>query len=104
MEFMLTNITDSRTVYVNVKFVKFIEEDAKSGNAIITMNDNAVFHTNENCAELLENWGIVKVEDEDATLEKNECMIETGNGVFDCSLGTQLEALNEELRLLSYEA
>lgn len=40
---------------------------------------------------------------EDATLGKNECMIETGSGVFDCSLGTQLEALNEELRLLSYE-
>lgn len=40
---------------------------------------------------------------EDATLNRNECMIETGNGVFDCSLGTQLEALNEELRLLSYE-
>lgn len=40
---------------------------------------------------------------EDATLSRNECMIETGNGVFDCSLGTQLEALNEELRLLSYE-
>lgn len=40
---------------------------------------------------------------EDVTLNKNECMIETGNGVFDCSLGTQLAALNEELRLLSYE-
>lgn len=40
---------------------------------------------------------------EDATLGKNECMIETGNGIFDCSLGTQLEALNQELRLLSYE-
>ena len=40
---------------------------------------------------------------EDATLDRNECMIETGNGVFDCSLGTQLEALNEELRLLAYE-
>ena len=40
---------------------------------------------------------------EDVTLGKNECMIETGNGVFDCSLGTQLEALNEELRLLSYK-
>lgn len=40
---------------------------------------------------------------EDATLGRNECMIETGNGVFDCSLGTQLEALNEELRLLSYD-
>lgn len=40
---------------------------------------------------------------EDATLKKNECTIETGNGVFDCSLGTQLEALNEELRLLSFQ-
>ena len=40
---------------------------------------------------------------EDATLDqKRECVIETGNGVFDCSLGTQLEALNEELRLLAY--
>ena len=40
---------------------------------------------------------------EDSTLARSECMIETGNGVFDCGLGTQLEALNEELRLLSYE-
>ncbi len=47
----------------------------------------------------LENVDII----EDATLAKSECMIETGNGVFDCSLGTQLESLNEELRLLSYE-
>lgn len=47
----------------------------------------------------LENVDII----EDATLGKSECMIETGNGVFDCSLGTQLESLNEELRLLSYE-
>lgn len=39
---------------------------------------------------------------EDVTLNKGECMIETGNGVFDCSLGTQLEALNDELMLLSY--
>jgi len=40
---------------------------------------------------------------EDVTLGRNECMIETGNGVFDCSLGTQLELLREELRLLAYE-
>ena len=56
--------------------------------------------------ELIKNTNI-NIDDvellEDATLSKNECMIETGNGVFDCSLGTQLEALNEELRLLSYE-
>ncbi len=56
--------------------------------------------------ELIKNTNI-NIDDvellEDATLGKNECMIETGSGVFDCSLGTQLEALNEELRLLSYE-
>ena len=56
--------------------------------------------------ELVKGTGI-SVDDidilEDATLGRSECMIETGNGVFDCGLGTQLEALNEELRLLSYE-
>ena len=56
--------------------------------------------------ELVKGTGI-QLEDidilEDATLGRSECMIETGNGVFDCGLGTQLEALNEELRLLSYE-
>lgn len=55
--------------------------------------------------ELIEGTGIL-LDDievlEDATLGRSECMIETGNGVFDCSLGTQLEALNEELKLLSY--
>jgi len=39
---------------------------------------------------------------EDATLEGGECTVETDNGVFDCGLGTQLEALNEEIRLLAY--
>lgn len=56
--------------------------------------------------ELVKGTGI-QIDDidilEDATLGRSECMIETGNGVFDCGLGTQLEALNEELRLLSYE-
>lgn len=56
--------------------------------------------------ELIKNTNI-SVDDieiiEDSTMGKNECMIETGNGVFDCSLGTQLEALNEQLRLLSYQ-
>jgi flagellar assembly protein FliH len=39
----------------------------------------------------------------DVTLASGECMIETGGGVFDCGLGTQLEGLNQKLRLLSYE-
>ncbi len=40
---------------------------------------------------------------EDITLRKNECMIETDNGIFDCGLGAQLEELGRKLKLLSYE-
>lgn len=40
---------------------------------------------------------------EDLTLAKNECMIETGGGIFDCGLGTELRELTAKLKLLSYE-
>lgn len=40
---------------------------------------------------------------EDATLSASECMIETEGGIFDCSLGVQLEELSKRLRMLSYE-
>lgn len=40
---------------------------------------------------------------EDITLTKNQALIETDGGIFDCSLGTQLEELGKKLRLLSYE-
>ena len=40
---------------------------------------------------------------EDATLGKNDCLIETENGIFDCGLGTQLAELRQKLKLLSYE-
>ena len=40
---------------------------------------------------------------EDVTMSQGECMIETGGGIFDCSIGTQLEGLSKELKLLSYE-
>lgn len=40
---------------------------------------------------------------EDATLNENECMIETSSGIFDCSIGVQLEELTRKLRLLSLE-
>lgn len=39
---------------------------------------------------------------EDMTLGQNECFIDTGNGIFDCSLETQLTGLKRELRLLSF--
>lgn len=40
---------------------------------------------------------------EDIALSKNQCLIETEGGIFDCGLGTQLSELRQKLRLLSYE-
>jgi flagellar assembly protein FliH len=39
---------------------------------------------------------------EDMTLSKNDCMIETDGGIFDCSLGTQLTELKQKLMLLAW--
>ncbi len=39
---------------------------------------------------------------EDMTLGKNDCMIETENGIFDCGLGTQLSELKRKLMLLAW--
>ncbi len=39
---------------------------------------------------------------EDMTLGKNECLIETDGGIFDCSLGTQLAGLKQKLMLLAW--
>lgn len=37
----------------------------------------------------------------DSTMDGNGCLIETDSGVFDCSLGTQLENLIKDIRSLS---
>ncbi|MBQ7359704.1 MAG: hypothetical protein IJW63_06400 [Lachnospiraceae bacterium] len=39
---------------------------------------------------------------EDVVLGRNQCMIETSSGIFDCSLDTELEELRGKLSLLSY--
>ena len=40
---------------------------------------------------------------QDALLKKGECMIETDSNIIDCSLGTQLEGLIEDIRLLGVQ-
>lgn len=40
---------------------------------------------------------------EDLSLAKNQCLIETEGGIFDCGLGTQLSELRQKLKMLSYE-
>ncbi|MGN0131754.1 MAG: FliH/SctL family protein [Lachnospiraceae bacterium] len=55
---------------------------------------------------LLEAGGVVNAHFdivEDLTLKKNQCLIETENGIFDCSLGVELKELKKQLLLLSYD-
>lgn len=40
---------------------------------------------------------------EDLTLAKNECLIETDSGIYDCGLGTQLEEVKKKLMLLAFQ-
>ena len=40
---------------------------------------------------------------EDPLLNRNECMIETDGGIFDCSLGVEMEELTKKLKLLAYD-
>ena len=39
---------------------------------------------------------------EDTALQKNQCMIETENGIYDCGLDTQMTELKRRLQLLSW--
>ncbi len=39
---------------------------------------------------------------EDMTLSRNDCIIETDGGIFDCGLGTQLSELKQRLMLLAW--
>lgn len=39
----------------------------------------------------------------DMTLSLSQCMIETEDGIYDCSLGTELEELKRKLKLISFK-
>jgi len=79
-----------------------LEEIELHGDLIIKVSskdlDAVVEHKHELTEELSEK---IKVEIlKDQQLEENECIIETSMGTIDCSLGTQLEGLLKELRLI----
>ncbi len=52
--------------------------------------------------EVIVNNGSIEVI-EDYTLKETECLIETEGGIIDCSLDTQLEQLEKEIKLLAYK-
>ncbi len=72
---------------------------------IVHVSQDDYEYVNENKKALSERTiggrGVLEVI-EDITLRKNECMIETDGGIFDCGVGTQLEELTKKLKLLSF--
>ncbi|MCR5320280.1 MAG: hypothetical protein K6E48_03640 [Lachnospiraceae bacterium] len=73
----------------------FIIRVSKEDIGFVTMQKSKLLGgLNEVTAEIVE----------DATLQKNECLIETEGGIFDCSLDVELEALSKKLKILSYHS
>lgn len=76
-----------------------------SNTFIVHVSQDDYEHVNAQKKDLTEHAvsgrGVVEVI-EDITLRKNECMIETDGGIFDCGIGTQLEELTKKLKLLSF--
>ena len=76
-----------------------IEDDKRF--RVKVAEDNALFLENHK-TEILDRVGHdIELEIvSDATVEGNDCTIETDSGVFNCSLGTQLENLIKDIRSL----
>lgn len=77
-----------------------------SKNYIIHVAKQDVAEVREKKAYLSKQSGILEENMEiieDNTLPDGGCLIESDSGIYDCSLGTQLELLGKQLRLISYE-
>ena len=73
----------------------FLIHVSKEDYAYVTMQKQSIL------AGTASGIGTVEIV-EDMTLGKNECLIETDSGIFDCGLGTQLAGLKQKLMLLAW--
>ena len=64
MNFRKTNIGNGRTAYININSVQLIECDDETKEAILTMANGDIYHTNEDYEELLHDWEIEMDSDE----------------------------------------
>ena len=83
-----------KDVIRNVEGKNFLVHVAKEDREYVTANKDAL-------TEGLGNAVTVEII-EDITLSAGSSFIETDGGIFDCAIGTELELLKKELRLLSY--
>lgn len=99
------NFSDNRDVVIHLLKNTLRKTEGCSEYLIHVSRDDLAFVSMQKQA-LLEAGGVVNANFdiiEDVTLKKNQCLIETENGIFDCSLGVELKELKKQLLLLSYE-
>lgn len=99
------NFSDNRDVVIHLLKNTLRKTEGCSEYLIHVSRDDLAFVSMQKPA-LLEAGGVVNANFdiiEDVTLKKNQCLIETENGIFDCSLGVELKELKKQLLLLSYE-
>ncbi len=98
-------ISDNRDVVVHLLSNTLRKMEGSSEYLIHVSREDLPFVSMQKEA-LLEAGGVVNAHFdiiEDLTLKKNQCLIETENGIFDCSLGVELRELKKQLLLLSYD-
>ena len=74
-----------------------------SKNFLVHVSGEDHEYVNENKYELIAGLGTSATVEviNDVTLSAGNCFVETDGGIFDCSLGTELELLKKELKILS---
>lgn len=98
-------ISDNRDVVLHLLGNTLRKMEGSSEYLVHVSKEDLAFVSMQKEA-LLEAGGVVNAHFdivEDLTLKKNECLIETESGIFDCSLGIELKELKKQLLLLSYE-
>lgn len=98
-------IADSRDVVIHLLGNTLRKMEGSTEYLIHVSREDLPFVSMQKQA-LVEAGGVVNAHFdivEDLTLKKNECLIETENGIFDCSLGVELKEVKKQLLLLSYE-
>lgn len=90
---------------VSQLLIDTIIETGENKNVIVHISRNDFSEITAKKTEILEETGMMENNLDfvmDATLSDSQCIIETENGVYDCSLETELKELKRKLMILAY--
>ena len=96
---------ESRKGIVTHLVTKALSEADRSNSFLIKVSKDdleEVKGASDKLRSLFEREVVLEVV-QDVLLKKGECLIETDSNIIDCSLGTQLEGLLEDIRLFSVQ-